>query len=243
MKKINLVALSVLALMVSSGGLVQAEESTGNTSTGRVNVSEINTTEPPVIVDPEEPGEEIVDPEITVPGDGRFMVTYAADFNFGEVEVNSREQTVYAEVIKVTTANGVEGTRVPWISTRDIRGSDRSPWTLNVSATELTDGNDNILRGAYMTLSNLHYSDLERSPQTVTDEVNLLDTAQPIAHTTIFSEENGTVDTGVGDWSLSLGARNDNTTDGVKLTIPRNTVINENVEYTATITWDLETAP
>lgn len=243
MKKTNLFAVSVLALMVSSGGLVQAEESSGNTSTGRVRVSELTTTEPPVIIDPEDPGEVIVDPEIPVPGDGRLMVTYAADFNFGQVEVSSREQTVYAELINVTTGSGLENTRAPWVSTRDIRGSDRSAWTLNVSATELTDGNNNSLRGAYMTLSNLRYSDLERAPQTVTGAVDLLDTAQPIAHTTVFSEENGTIDTGVGDWSLSLGERNENTTNGVKLTIPRNTVINENVEYTSTITWDLETTP
>lgn len=244
MKKYSFLALGLIATSVLGGTVAHAD--TGTSSTGKVNVSEVSTINPGN-PDPEDPDGEIVDPEIPDPEGSRFKVLYASNWNFGEVEATAREQVVRAHTLDVTTSTSEEPVkRVPWVTTYDMRNSsDRTAWNLQATATPLEDGNGHILRGAEITLSNLNYvAGSERAPEAKLGKIILGQSAQTLASASIFSGE-GTQDTGVGSWSLALGYRmeDDLYTDGVELLIPSNIVINEGVEYTSTITWDLAITP
>lgn len=243
MKKYSFLALGLLATSVLGGTLVHAD--TATSSVGKVNVSEASVVDPGN-PDPEDPEGEIIDPEIPNPDGSRFKVLYASDWEFGEVEATSREQVVKAHTVDVTTTNEGAVKRVPWVTTYDMRNSaERTPWNLEATATPLEDGSGHILRGAAITLSNLNYAgESERAPEAKTGKITLGESAQPLASASIFSGE-GTKDTGVGSWALALGHRvNDEMqTDGVELVIPSNIVINEGVQYTSTITWNLAITP
>lgn len=245
MKKSNILVVGLIATSLLGG--ISANADTGTSSTGKVSVSEVTTIDPEN-PDPEEPGGEIIDPEITNPDGSRFKVIFAADWEFGEVEATAREQIVKAKTLEVetTTSDGLLVRRVPWVTTYDMRNSsERTDWNLEVTATPLEDGSGHVLRGAAITLSNLNYAgETERAPEAKTGRITLGESAQTLASASIFSGE-GTQDTGVGSWSLALGHRTDDEmhTDGVELVIPSNTVINEGVEYTSLITWNLAVTP
>lgn len=244
MKKISFLAIGVVATSMLGSTLAHAD--TGTSSTGKVHVSEVTTIDPEN-PDPEEPGGEIIDPEIPDPGGSRFKVLFAADWEFGEVEATPQEQIVRAQTLDVTTSTSPELVkRVPWVTTYDMRNSaERTAWNLEATATPLEDGSGHVLRGAAITLSNLNYATVsERAPEAKTGRITLGETPQPLASASIFTGE-GTQDTGVGSWALALGHKTNDEmyTDGVELVIPSNIVINEGVEYTSTITWNLAITP
>ncbi|MGX6962589.1 WxL domain-containing protein [Vagococcus xieshaowenii] len=244
MKKINLLTVALLASSVLGGTLVNADTDSSATSIGKVSVGTL-TEELPENPDPEGGGE-ITDPEITNPEGSRFKVIHASNLEFGEVVVTAKEQIVKAQTSEVTTTSEGVAKRVPWVTTYDMRNStERSDWELKASATPLEDGNGHVLRGAEITLYNLNYAgDSERAPKAETGKITLGTSAQKLATATAYSGE-GTQDTGVGSWSLAMGYKTNDEleTDGVELRIPSNIVINEGVEYTSTITWEMATTP
>ncbi|MGX7030829.1 WxL domain-containing protein [Vagococcus zengguangii] len=244
MKKINLLSIGLLTSSLLGGAVVNAD--TSITSTGRVSVKELTQVEPEN-PDPEGPGE-IIEPPITPPGENRFKVIHASNLEFGEVEATAKEQVVKAKTLAVTTSESLDQVqRVPWVTTYDMRNAtERSDWKLEASTTPLEDGSGHVLRGAEITLSNLNYaSGSERAPQARAGKITLGYSPQTLATATAYSEENGTQDTGVGSWSLAMGYKNEDETltDGVELRIPSNIVINDGVEYTSTITWNLSVGP
>ncbi|MBW9323973.1 WxL domain-containing protein [Enterococcus casseliflavus] len=244
MKKSSLLVFGLVSTSILGGVVAHAD--TGTSSTGKVSISEVSPVDPGN-PDPEDPDVDIIDPEIPDPGESRFKILYASNLEFGEVEATSREQIVKAQTLDVTTSISEETVkRVPWVTTYDMRNSaERTAWELEASATPLEDGEGHVLRGAAITLSNLNYATgSERAPEVKTGRITLGDAPQTLASASIFSGED-TQDTGVGSWSLALGHRinEDMHTDGVELVIPSNIVINDGVEYTSTITWNLAITP
>ena len=244
MKKFSFLVIGIVATSMLGSNVAHAD--TGTSSTGKIHVSEVTTIDPEN-PDPEEPGGEIIDPVIPDPGESRFKVLFAADWDFGKVEVTPREQVVAAHTLDVTTSTSAEQVkRVPWVTTYDMRNSaERTAWNLEATATPLEDGSGHILRGAAITLSNLHYAgESERAPEAKAGRITLSESPQALASASVFTGE-GTQDTGVGSWALALGQKTDDEmhTDGVELVIPSNIVINDGVEYTSTITWNLAITP
>lgn len=205
----------------------------------------------PETVDPENPE----NPDPNPNPDGNLLrINYVSDFDFGTWGSTSHSITAFAKAQPIYLVDGNVEEVSPFISTIDNRGSERgNGWTLAAQASDLTDENDNVLRGAQIILSNGNYHNYsELAPEVVKGEHNISLGKQVIASTT--------AETGSGQWSMALGSLKEfttqlpsmtdssvledvtyNVTDGVRIEIPRNTVTNT-TNYSGTITWELETS-
>lgn len=244
MKKRNILVSGLISASISMNTIAYAD--TGTSSTGKIHVTEVTTINPEN-PDPEDPEGEIIDPGVPDSDGSRFKVLFAADWDFGKVEASSRGQVVNAQTLDVMTSTNEELVkRVPWVTTYDMRNSsERTAWNLEVSATQLEDGSGHVLRGAKISINNLHYAaESERAPKAKTGKITLSEIPQALTSASVFSGE-GTQDTGVGSWALAIGYKTDDEhyTDGIELLIPSNIVINDSVEYTSTITWNLAITP
>lgn len=204
----------------------------------------------PETVDPENPENPNPNPN---PEGNLLRINYVSDFDFGTWGSTSHAITAFAKAQPIHLVGGGVQDVAPFVSTIDNRGSERgNGWTLSAKASELTDENDNILRGAQIILSNGTYSNSELAPEATLGEKNITAGQQVIATTT--------AETGAGQWSMALGVLKEfttqlpsesdssileevtyNVTDGVRIEVPRNTVTNT-TEYSGTITWELETS-
>lgn len=180
-------------------------------------------------VDPTDPGTEVDPVDPVNPGKGELMITYVSNFQFGTQEKTQSSWQAQADVMK-------DGRKVmPFVSTKDSRGTDRKGWSLSTSLSkDFTDSSGNKLKGAELKLSNLFYSDkVTGAPTATAGEITLGTTPQEVA--------SANAETGIGFWSLGLGElQSDDTTNGVTLTIPTTSAKNTDT-YTAELTWELTT--
>ncbi|MFQ6324160.1 WxL domain-containing protein [Lactococcus garvieae] len=138
---------------------------------------------------------------------------------------------------------------VPFVSTKDSRGTERKSWSLSVKQDyPFTDGKSE-LKGAELAYSNLTYASASGAPTAKEEGVTLGTDAQELS--------SANAETGIGSWSLGLGnsledatvafEKNGNgklipitgkVTNGVILSIPKNTVISTS-KYATTVTYEL----
>lgn len=199
-------------------------------------------TDPVNPVDPEDP-EVPVDPVDPINPEGaELMITYVSNFNFGTQKKSGTTWNALAD--KVYTDSSQTDTRevVPFVSTKDSRGTDRKGWVLTVKQDGVfLDGNNNELKGAEIELSGLRYETTENKqgkPNVLNPRITLTTEAQDVAK----ADSN----TGIDQWSLALGGlqgeQGKQTTNGVTLNVPKGTAKNATT-YTTSITWELVADP
>lgn len=221
----------VLTSLVGGTMTTFAEEPNGKTATTKGEITFVADEDGGQPVDPEDPNKP-VDPSKPInPGKGELMITYASDFNFGTQKKGETSWQAQADKMKN------DELITPFVSTKDTRGTDRQGWSLTAALSKgFEDGQENELKGAELSLSNMFYSDKElNAPTASTETLTLNATGQEVA------KADGT--TGIGNWSVGLGKlQADNTTNGVTLNVPEKSAKNT-ATYTAEVTWELTADP
>ncbi len=243
MKKITvgLASATMLANLVIGAGSVFAADYTSDTrGETEAKVTILENDEPDTDVqDPDDPdGSPIIpeDPDEINPGVSSFKIGYISNFDFGEQKNSSEAVSLQAKLANFTTADGTAVQRVPFVTTVDNRGTDRTGWSLRVSQPNgFVDEDNNELKGASLKFSNVHYATNTADTPTATKELTLNSQEQVIASATTAQ--------GMGTRALVLGnEQEDGTTDGVTLDIPANTVKN-NKEYRTKVVWEFVADP
>ncbi len=216
---------------------VEYQDATNATTEGKITILENEDSTDPVIPDPEDPGEE-VEPEGPVnPNTGKLRINYISDFDFGSIKNISSQIVQQAKLVGITDVDNNVGSRVPFIATEDRRGSDRQGWELRVSQpSPMMDASKHELKGATITLSGMRYVNTsEATPVVNQNDVVINSQEQAIVSANALQ--------GAGAWSVALGQQvEDGTTNGVKLTIPENTIKNDTT-YSTSLVWELVADP
>lgn len=186
-----------------------------------------------------------IDPEIPVkpidptnPNPGDLAITYASNFNFGLHKANGSKTVAYAKADTIRNGEGTEEI-VPFVSTKDARGTDRKGWSLTVKQNDdFKDTKNNVLTGAEITLSGINYANIAGAPTATATDVVINQAAQEIS--------SANQDTGIGNWAVALGqlsgSEGEQVTKGVKLTVPSTTAKNAD-KYSTKLTWELAADP
>ncbi|NSS93206.1 WxL domain-containing protein [Enterococcus faecalis] len=143
------------------------------------------------------------------------------NFDFGQVKQSSRKQTVNAQ-----------GKNAPKITLSDY--TEGKSWQLLVSQPEgLKDGKGNKIKGATISLEDIRVIDTVHANVLTANRVELSQSEKVVAQmvNTTGKQEKGKTD-------IQIGESRDQQLSGVRLTIPRNTVVNEG-NYSASIVWEL----
>lgn len=229
MKVKNLLLCAVLLTSVAGSATpafaAEYPDSEHANTTAEIAFEKDDSTELPV--DPDDPDKPI-DPDEPGNGNGsELMISYASNLQFGQQKKS--DSTFYAQGDKMKDGSF----KTPFVSTKDSRGTERKGWSLTAALSKgFTDAENNELKGAELSLSNLYYADVEGAPTANTGNVVLGTEAQEVA--------SADSKTGIGSWSVGLGKLDaeKNTTNGVKLSIPQTTAKNT-ATYTAEVTWEL----
>ncbi|MBW9323979.1 WxL domain-containing protein [Enterococcus casseliflavus] len=239
MKKIFMAAIVLLGSIgigVESGKATEYESATNAITEGKITILE-NDSPDPEIPDPEDPDEPVDPLDPTNPNPGKLRINYISNFDFGEIKNISSEINQAAKLVGVTDFNDNKDMRVPFVATEDRRGSERGGWELRVSQpSQMKDTKDHELKGATLTLSGLRYvKQDETTPQVNQNEVILNSQEQILV--------SANANQGAGAWSLALGkTKDEETTDGVTLRVPANTIKNATT-YSTSIVWELVADP
>lgn len=241
MKKSNLLMSAViLTSLVGGGTSVFAVEYDDEKAITDAEVVFEKTDGPIDPIDPENP-DGVLPGLPTNPDVGDFGILYASDLDFGTQEYKGNKLTVNAKAIEDDESgdpSNVGRMYVPHIQTADLRGSDRTGWTLTAKLdAPFQDKDKTELKGAELKLSGLAYSKpTDTTPSATTGDVVLSTTAADLA--------TATKDTGAGVHALNFGKLDADKefTDGVTLTVPNGTVLNEGA-YNTTVTYELVAEP
>lgn len=231
--KLNKKILSLVA--ISSLGFLSVIPS-ANALTSEANVNFTEPTTLPDIVDPDDPSTPL-EPEPAPGGNvntepGSLTLDYVSHLEFGSHALSPRAQTYYAQ-----------NEKTPFAQVTDVRGTGAG-WRLTASLSNFTDGTDDSLEGATITLLN-DAGDIVTTPDnfnaaapTLTNEITLNSSTNDTQLVT-----NALANTGKGTW-VTRWQDNDTETDynqSVALNVPA-AVATEGA-HTATITWELSNAP
>lgn len=212
------------------------EEATKATTVGEITFTE--NGDPEIPVDPENPNIPVVPVEPVNPENAELMISYVSDFRFGEQDKSLNSWQALADTVYVNKEKKQMKEIVPFITTKDIRGSSRKGWILTVTQNDdFRDENGEILKGAELQLSGLHYPSLDGAPAINADTITIGKEAQAIV------KANET--TGVGQWSLALGelkGEEQKKTTGITLNVPETTA-KKNTTYSTSLTWELIADP
>lgn len=197
----------------------------------------VKDTEPSLPTDPEKPEKPVEPVDPTNPNGAELMITYASKLNFGKQSKNKTASHALADRVKED--GGTTREIVPFIATKDSRGSERKGWSLTAKQDgDFKDSKGNILEGAELTFKNLGYANTTGAPTAISGNITINNQAKEISFADVSS--------GVGNWSVSLGKLtgedNSKTTDGVILTVPSTTAKNTDT-YTTTLTYELVADP
>lgn len=238
--KTKKLVMSTLTLAALVGGSVTSlaatiDESTKGTSEASVQFeadTEVEIPDPggeggegetPWEPDPEKP----LDPK-----PGELMITYISDLNFGTQKKS--DDKFYAAADK--GKDGVEA--VPFVATKDSRGSERKGWTLTAKLdAPLTAGTSSL--DTELKLVGNKYNSTDAAAPAAVKEVTLSGEAQDVSTANELQ--------GVGAWSMAMGElqgeEGNKTTTGVVLEIPKSVAKDAEVSYSTTVTWELISDP
>ena len=199
--------------------------------------------EPSYPVNPDNPAQTI-SPMVPInPNGSELMITYASDLKFGEHSKLETSWDAYADKIKDPDNESDTKDIVPFVSVKDSRGTNRKGWKLTVKQDDDFRKGADILKGALLKFSGLHYSSGNNMPTAVAGDINLTNVAIVIASA---DAEHGSGITSLGFGKLQAEEVKDSDgnetqtlkTPGVNLTIPKGTIISAGT-YTTSITYEL----
>ncbi|MGX7418182.1 WxL domain-containing protein [Carnobacterium gallinarum] len=239
---IGLVAFSALALENISQAVTLK-------SSGDITYLE-NTTEPE-LVDPEKPGiGENIKPVEPNPGTpGPLSIDYVSNFHFNQQMISGNDATYYSTLTDITDADGSSNPRkVPnYIQVTDNRGSNAG-WSLAVKQEgQLTSSSTkSVLEGAKIQISNLA-SDSKNKESDGSNVPSLATSVTGNNYTLVPGTSVGLVNAatgqGVGSWTTLFGSNMDHSADtSVSLFVPGKTAKVKEA-YKATISWIISADP
>ncbi len=216
-------------------------DATHATTQGNITFKEDNTPVNPV--DPDDPNIPITPVDPINPNGAELMITYASNINFGEQSKLGTSWDAYADKIKDSTDDSATKDIVPFVSVKDSRGTDRDGWKLTVKQDgDFKNGTD-VLKGAVLKFSDLHYAAGDTLPTATAGDITLGTDAAVIA------SADSTHGSGIS--SLALGTLKGETekdsegndievqkTPGINLSIPSGTAITTGT-YTTSLTYEL----
>ncbi|WP_242366054.1 WxL domain-containing protein [Enterococcus faecalis] len=239
-KKIAIGLLSTL-FVSSCGGVVSfaAEYPSPTKAKTDAAITFEKGEDPDKPVDPEDPDKPVDPVDPINPNGDELMLTYVSNFNFGSQKKTDSKWQALADRVYTDTSKSDTREVVPFVATKDVRGTDRKGWVITARLeSAFKDSNGNELKGAEMNLSNMNYIKEEGAPLIVNEKVTLSTEAQEISKAT---SENG-----VGNWSLALGqlqgTEGSKTTNGVELNVPTTSTKNATT-YKTSIIWELTADP
>ncbi|PEF42451.1 cell surface protein [Bacillus cereus] len=223
----TLLSSSALALGTTAHADIASKATSENHIIFKANTNStdpLDPTDPSKPVDPTKPIDP-TDPENPGTGnEGPLSIDYVSNIEFGEHELTSGTQVYNAK------------NENPYIQVSDHRGTGAG-WKLSATATEFTsvDGSK-VLKGAELSFNN---------GEVKTKENNISE--KPVHHDVTFNNTDAKVlmdadvDAGRGSWVdvFSGEAGNNNK---IQLKVLEGSA-NANVDYTATINWELADAP
>lgn len=185
-------------------------------------------------VDPEAPENPVIPQEPVNPNGAELMIIYASNLDFGKQSKHDLEWNALTDKIKDDSSSGQFRNVVPFVSVKDSRGSDRKGWKLEVKKDdEFKDEGGNILKGATLTYSNLHYSGQSNVPEATPGDIQINRDAAVIA------SANNTQGSGITSLALeNIKKETTDQTSGVTLDVLPGTIINSKT-YTSSITYEL----
>ncbi|HCT9166887.1 TPA: WxL domain-containing protein [Enterococcus faecalis] len=232
---------------IESKAVVTVKESQTTAFEKETKITFLEDNDTGTIVDPDNPdgGVNPVDP--INPNGAELMISYASNLNFGlHKSKTGTSFNALADKVWVDESRTETKEVTPFVATKDSRGASRKGWVLTARQENAFIGeNQQPLKGAELSLSNLAYSDLVGAPTATTNKIVLNEEAKEVAKAGINQ--------GVGAWSLAMGQLDgsieqgedkvmNKTTSGITLSLPANTVIDTQT-YSTTITWELATDP
>lgn len=195
-------------------------------------------------VDPENPDKE-ADPDDKDDKDnedakeGPLSLDYASSLDFGEQKISGNEETYEVKPVDITTAEGEDEERAPYLQVTDNRGS-LDGWHVTVTQEDqLKTGDEDELEGAEITMNEGHV-DAPKGQDTEGVKSNGDITLNPDGEgELVFDAKNGS---GAGTFTNSFGEEGADMEDVATLSVPGGTEIEED-DYSAELTWTLTDAP
>lgn len=157
---------------------------------------------------------------------GELLINQVFDFDFGEIAKSSREVRTYAE-----------GNEIPRIIIQDY--STFSGWSLNLSATSLSNKKGEIIHGATISLKDIKLVSTPHRWIHVSEELELSEAGRSLAVTTNPQNVNGLEQ---GETVIEMGDEKNGELTGIELVIPAQSSIDSD-DYSSTITWELVSDP
>lgn len=248
--KLSLVGLASISGFLLSG--VEVEAATTATLNGSGEISYLENTTHPLLVDPENPGEpggEIV----TVPSKegaaGPLSIDYVSDFQFDAQWISGNDERYYSKLTTIADKDGSNQREVPnFIQITDNRGNNMG-WSLSVKQNgQLTSQTTNTeLTGAALTIHNLKSdaknNDGNNGPVLASSLTSNRFTLNPNGAVTslLVASENQ----GFGTWVILFGERDNLTAladTAIELTVP-GAAKKEKAHYTTELSWILSDEP
>ncbi|MEG2873724.1 WxL domain-containing protein [Carnobacterium sp.] len=248
--KLSLVGLASISGFLLSG--VEVEAATTATLNGSGEISYLENTTHPPLVDPENPGEpggEIV----TVPPKegtaGPLSIDYVSDFQFDTQLISGNDERYYSKLTTIADKDGSNQREVPnFIQITDNRGNNMG-WSLSVRQNgQLTSQTTNAeLTGAAITIHNLtsdaKNNDGSNGPVLASSAINNQFTLNPNGAVTplLVASENQ----GFGTWVTLFGERDNPlipADTAIELTVP-GSAKKEKAHYTTELSWILSDEP
>lgn len=232
---------ATLAPVVANADSATYTSATEVTTKGNITFTE--DTDPVNPVDPDDPDTPVTPVDPTNPDGAELMITYASNINFGEQSKLGTSWDAYADKIKDATDETATKDIVPFVSVKDSRGTDRDGWKLTVKQDDDFKNGSDVLKGATLKFSDLHFAASDTAPTATAGDLTLGKDAAVIA--------TADADHGSGVTSLALGTLKGETetdadgnetqvqkTPGVNLSIPKGTAISTGT-YTTSLTYEL----
>lgn len=247
MKLKNLLVCSSLILGVTLA--ISSEKSNAAEYTDALNAVGTGTItfdgdDDSLVPDPDDPDTPI-NPGPVNPAEADLKIVYVSDFSFGIHKKNISGLTAHAAGAVMADNT----TRVPFITTKDMRVDRSTGWTLSCTASKFksTDTTAHVIDGASVTLDGAKYTGNESNATgtaypVVSGSKIVLTPETSVKVASADSTQGTSGNQGLGMYSLSLGSTTTDTQGspvyGVDFILPANTPVND-ATYNASFTWTL----
>lgn len=249
MKKLNLLTVAVLATTMVGGVVASAAEPgkgpTDLNTTAKV-VFEKQQTGGPNTELPEVPGG---GGEVEKPNPGgntpettaELMVTFAPNFNFGIIKIDTKAKEVEA-MNEIKIKEDATKTATHFVQVKDIRGT-HGGWALSATASPLKNGDSTLDGGSTISIKGFNIMG-EKETTATAPKGTLTEIQFDGSQTEIMSAE---AQAGEGIWSGVMGStvtQDGETNKDVKFNLTKADAVKASQgEYDSTITWNLVGTP
>lgn len=250
-------SLSALALVALVGAGVAAPSAALAVENPLATEGKIIFTQdegPSNIVDPEIPGEELVDPDtdpdiVVNPDRGSFSIDAVTKYDFGteQIDMFTANKVYKAKAVATSNSTG-DVSRGHFVQFTDKRAVADHTYQLTANMTAFSNGSSNI-DGAFISFANGNLTSATTEAALFPSYEQAFSLNPGVDATTAGASvavvTNTNAAAGMGVFALEFGTgENGSTTaaESVKLTVPNSNLLTAS-EYKATVTWTLSDTP